>query len=245
MRVEAIKTHPILINESLVDIMDRYVKDLDENCIVAITSKIVSICQGRVISKEGVDKVKLIKNEADAYIQDDPMPYGFPLTIKYNQLIPSSGIDESNCGHCYVLYPLNPQKVACDIWKHLRHKFGVKNLGIIITDSTTSPLKRGVTGVSIGWCGFKPLYSYVGKTDIFNRPIQFTQKNNLDAIACASVFVMGEGDEQTPLALLSNMDSIEYSQHPPTKDEYKNLQIPIEEDIYGVILQKVRWIRNK
>ena len=94
MQVRSIKTHKILINESLEDILEQYIINLNEGDILAITSKIVSLCQNRVIEKSAISKHDLIRQEADRILYTDRNPYDLYLTIKDNILIPSAGVDE-------------------------------------------------------------------------------------------------------------------------------------------------------
>jgi putative folate metabolism gamma-glutamate ligase len=243
MKVNALKTHLIKPGESITSILDKHVPPLPEGVIIAVTSKILSLCQGRIVPKSAVQsKYALIKKEADAYLKEEDSLYGTHLTIKYNILIPSAGIDESNGDDMYILYPENIQETARVIWQHLRKKYHVNQLGIIVTDSHTTPLRQGVTGIALGWCGFEPLYSYVGKPDIFNRSLKVTQVNILDALAASAVFVMGEGAEQTPIALMEDMPKVRFLSRPPIPEEERKIQIPLEEDIYAPLLKKANWI---
>ncbi|MGL9689309.1 MAG: coenzyme F420-0:L-glutamate ligase [Wolbachia sp.] len=68
-----------------------------------------------------------------------------------------------------------------------KDKICIKHLGILITDSNIAPMRLGVTGIALGWCGFEPFYSYVSKPDLYSRPLQVTQINLLDTLA-ASLF---------------------------------------------------------
>jgi F420-0:gamma-glutamyl ligase len=66
--------------------------------------------------------------------------------------------------------------------------------------------------------------------------------NVLDALAAAAVFVMGEGAEQTPCALIKEAPKITFSDCPPTEEEVAAFTIPIEEDLYGpLFLPLERW----
>lgn len=245
MKINTIKTHSIRFGESLIAILDQYISRLNPKDIIAITSKVVSICQGRVVPKDSVQsKYALIKREADAYLKENQSLYNAHLTIKNNILIPSAGIDESNGDGMYILYPQNCQETARLIWEHLRKKHNVAHLGVVITDSHTTPLRKGVTGIALGWCGFEPLYSYIGEPDIFNVPLQVTQINILDALATAAVFMMGEGSEQTPMALIKEVPKVQFLDRPPLEQEEKMIHIPLEEDIYAPVLKSVEWIRK-
>jgi dihydrofolate synthase / folylpolyglutamate synthase len=241
VKTTALRTHRIECKESLHAILDRYVPVLAENSIVVITSKIVSLCQGRVLPKpleaDPGFKEALIQQEADSILKTSNNPYGIYLTLKNNILIPSAGIDESNGDNVYILYPEAIQQVASLAWDQLREKHAIKNLGIIISDSHTTPLRRGVTGIALGWCGFQPLYSYVGKPDLYGHPLRVTHINLLDALATAAVLVMGEGNEQSPLAVIEDAPKITFVDRAPTVDEEKSISIPIEEDLYGPLFK--------
>jgi putative folate metabolism gamma-glutamate ligase len=245
MYIEAIKTHRIHLNESLFDVLDCYLPLLQEGSLIAVTSKIISLSQGRVVSKETCSKEDLIRQEADAVAETTFLPYGIFLTIKNNILIPSAGIDDSNSEGNFILYPQDLQKTAASLWSYVRAKHNLKSLGILITDSHTTPLRRGVTGIALGWCGFEPLYSYIEKPDIYENPLRVTQANLLDGLAAAAVLVMGEGNEQTPLALITNAPKMTFLSRPPTLEEEATFSIPMEDDLYAPLLMNTSWVRSK
>lgn len=243
MRIKAIKTHLVQSGELLENILDRHLLSISEQTILVITSKIISICQGRILPKTSISKEALIKQEADAIAQTVENPYGIYLTLKNNILIPSAGIDESNGDDVYILYPKDVQNTAVALWNYVRKKHSLKHLGVIITDSHTTPLRRGVTGIAFGWCGFEPLYSYVGKSDLYDKSMRVTQINLLDALATSAVLVMGEGNEQTPLAIISDAPKISFLSRPPTSAEEQSILIPIEEDLYAPLLMGTTWLK--
>lgn len=244
MKAWPIKTHLIQSGESLEKVLDLYIPAPKEQSVVAITSKIISVCQGRLVARDGCNKRELIHAEADAVVVAAANPYELYLTVKNDILIPSAGIDESNGDDVYILYPEKIQETAAAIWNYLRAKHKVEHLGVIITDSHTTPMRRGVTGISLGWCGFKPLYSYIGKPDIYQKPLKVTQINLLDALATSAVLMMGEGDEMTPMALIQDAPKIEFVTRIPTAEEEKSVVIPMEEDIYAPLLMSATWKRK-
>lgn len=241
MNVKSIKTHRIEVLESIEDILARYIDYITEKDILVITSKIISVCQGRVINRDSIDKTELIKQEADALIDVEHSSYGISLTLKNGLLIPSAGIDESNANNQYILYPENVQNVANSIWKFLKDKYSINNLGVVITDSHTTPTRSGVTGIALAWCGFKPLYSYIGSPDIYGHNLRVTKINILDALAVAAVFVMGEGAEHTPMALIQDAPKIVFLDREPSQEEVESVKISIEDDLYSPLLQAVKW----
>lgn len=244
MHIEVIKTHRIQCGESINLILDHYIPALEEQSILAISSKIISISQGRVVAKSEHDKETLVRQEADAVIDSAYQNYGVYLTIKNNRLIPSAGIDESNGDGVYILYPRNIQEIAFSLWTDLRKKHAIEHLGIIITDSHVTPLRRGVIGIALGWCGFEALYSYIGKLDIYGQPLRVTQINLLDALATSAVLMMGEGCEQTPLALIRNAPKLNFLLRPPTSQEEQDISIPMHEDLYAPLFMEL-WRTNK
>ncbi|WP_341756530.1 MULTISPECIES: coenzyme F420-0:L-glutamate ligase [unclassified Candidatus Tisiphia] len=241
MLVKGVRTHRIEVNDCLEQILDQYIQDIVDGDIVAITSKIISVMQGRLVPKDSICKNLLIQQEADLVLETDNNPYDLYLTIKNGILIPSAGIDESNVHGVYVLYPENIQKTAICIWEYLKKKHNIKKIGVVITDSHTTIMRRGVTGIALGWCGFIPLYSYIDKPDLYNIPLKVTQVNILDALATAAVFIMGEGDEQTPIAIIKDAPKICFLDRSPTIEEEKNILIPMDEDLYSPLLRAAKW----
>lgn len=242
MKIKPIKTHKILpFEESLIEILDRYVVTMPEKSILVITSKIVSICEGRVVKIGEAEKLDLIKKEAELYLPPETNRYRMTLTIKKNVLAVNAGIDESNGNGFYILWPNDPQRSANEVRHYLEKRFGSKNLGVIITDSKSMPLRWGVTGVAIAHSGFEALNNYIGKPDIFGRKLKITKVNVMDGLAAAAVLVMGEGNEQTPLAVITDLPFVTFTGLDPTEQELKDLHISLEEDIYGAVLQAAPW----
>lgn len=242
MQIILIKTHKISLGEQLESIFSRYLPRIKEQNIVVITSKIVSLCEKAVMPKNNKDKYQLICEEADAMIENQQSAdKEMTITIKNGILIPSAGIDESNADNLYILYPRNPFQTAHRIWSFLRKEYHIKELGVLITDSHTTPLRRGVTGIALAWCGFQPLHSYVGKPDLFEKPLRFTHTNIVDGLAAAAVLCMGEGNEQTPIALIDNAPKIVFCDTPPSTEELRHFQIPLDEDLYAPLLKSVQW----
>src|SRR5690606_18888231 len=111
---------------------------------VVISSKIVAIAEGSVVPKT-VDKEELIRQQADKLLDPKKSAYGHHFTIKHNTLLGSAGIDSSNSDDVFVLLPRDPQRVADTLRAELSAHYG-KPVGIVITDSTSVPLRRGAVG---------------------------------------------------------------------------------------------------
>jgi len=225
-----IKTRKFLPpKDNLFKLLDDFLPALKEKDILVITSKIVSIGQGRTIKiTPQTDRIALIKKEADAYCLNQPSS----MTVKDHTLTPYAGIDRSNANGYYVLWPKNPHAEAKKIWQYLRRRHRLTNLGIIIADSFCLPFRWGHLGISIGFFGFNPLKAYAGKKDIFNRKLIRHNSNLVDALAGLAVVHMGEGKEQTPLCLVRGFKQINFNQ----KDYSRNFYISPADDIYTPLL---------
>jgi len=244
MNLTSIKTPLVKPNDNIFQLIKQSIISLPENSVLAITSKIVSYSQNRLIKKvknSKAEKHALVKKEADLYLNPNLSKYDTMLTIKENILAVNAGIDESNVSDHYLLWPKNLQSTTNKLWSSLHHHYKIKNLGMIITDSKTMPLKWGVTGTCIAHCGFFALNDYRGKKDLFNRKMKMTQVNVAEALAVAAVFQMGETNQSTPLCLISNIPFIKFSSQPPTKKELKSLKINLSDDVYAPLLTSVKW----
>ena len=245
MKVTPIKTKKIVVGDNLYKILDKYLPKLEEGDIVAVASKIISICQGDVVKNDGkITKFEIIKREAGFYLPEEYVNYGIYLTIKNNMFVASAGVDESNANGYFILWPRNLQTTTNRVWKHLREKNKIKKLGIVVTDGRITPLRKGVTGIGLSWCGFEPLKDYIGKPDIFGHNLRVTKANLVDGLAATAVAVTGEGDEQTPLAVISEVPNIKFVERIPTKDELAEMTIDIKDDVYAGLIRSVKWIKG-
>ena len=243
MRVQAIKTRKFFPpQDDLWDLLSA-IKSLKESSVVAVTSKVVAIGEGRCVSLDSISKDELIAKEADKYLPRKLFLNEWTMyTIKNNLLVAAAGIDESNADGYYILWPENPEVSAKKIWQFLRKKFNLKNLGVIITDSRVTPLRRGVLGLAIAYFGFKPLKDYRGTNDLFGRQFEMETTDIPDSLATAAVLEMGEGAEQQPLAIITDVPYIEFIDkefEPKTSDD--SFEIPEKEDLFYPFLSSVPW----
>lgn len=244
MQITGIKTEKAIKKTDLLTLLDTVISALPEKSVLAVTSKIIAIAQGRTKPAD-FDKDELIQEEASLYLPREGNKYRVSLTITKGNLVATAGIDESNGNGMYVLWPGNPQKTANEIRNHFRQRFNLREFGIIITDSKTAPLRWGVTAFALAYSGFEPLRDYIGKKDLFGREFAFEKLNVADSLATAAAFVMGEGAEQTPLALIQDIPHITFVNHNPSDEELAQLSIDPADDLYGPLLQSVVWKKGK
>jgi dihydrofolate synthase / folylpolyglutamate synthase len=247
MKVTAYKTRKIDISDDIYKILDEYLPPLKENSVVAIASKIIAFCQKDVIKKEGnMEKRDLIPLEADYYLGDKyPRPFGQSISIKNHTLTASAGIDESNGNGYFILWPKNLQKITNEIWVYLRKKHNIKNLGIIVTDSRVVPLRWGVIGIALSWCGFEAIKNYAGTPDIFGRIMMVEKTSIIDSLATAATVTTGEGGEQKPLAVIEEVPFVIFQDRPPTDEEINHLHIALKDDLFEPLLSSVKWEKGE
>lgn len=235
-----VKTRPLLPpKDDLLAALKEALPTLEEGDVVALTSKVVAIDQGRTRPVAAIARDDLILQEAERYLPRDDVPHRRAiLTLKGHTLISSAGIDQSNGNDYYVLWPERPQAAARFWWRTLRKEYGVKDLGVILTDSHSIPQRLGAVGVAIGFCGFEPLRDYRGVPDIFGRPLKTERANLVDPLAALGVFMMGEAAEQTPAVILRGLDQLVFTDQP------RPFFLQPEQDIFRPLLDVLRSVNR-
>jgi coenzyme F420-0:L-glutamate ligase len=224
MIVTPVRTRIFREKEDLFDFVSRYFKEITEQSIIVVTSKIVALSEGRTaLIENSKSKERLIISESEFAM---PTKHAW-LTIKDGIVMASAGIDESNADGKLILLPKDSFKAARTLRMRFRKEYGLKKLGVLITDSRTMPLRAGVTGVAVGYSGFRGIKDYRGLKDIFGRKFKVSRTDVADSLATAAVLVMGEGNEQFPLAIITKAP-VEFSDRISPKE----LRIDIKDDMY-------------
>ena len=232
MIVKPIKTRIFKESENLARFIFEHVPKMKEGSVLVITSKIVALSEGRTAPLGSLkDKEQLIRKESEVMTKS---PYAW-ITLKDGILLSNAGIDESNANGRIIFLPKDSYRAAARVRAALVRKYRVRNLGVVITDSRTMPLRSGTIGIAVGYAGFKGLRDYRKTPDIFGRLFKVSRANIADGLSATGVLVMGEGAEQTPLVVIENA-RIEFS-NAPAKNE---LSILPEDDMYQPYLRVPR-----
>jgi coenzyme F420-0:L-glutamate ligase len=183
--------------------------------IVVFSAKVIGVSQGRLVDLSSITPsgkaldlsrkyhlepafAELVVREADSILGGVDLAV---LTLKKGVLIANAGIDQSNAppGHA-ALWPEDPQGSA----EELRARFREKGLdvGVLVVDSRTLPLRMGSSGVALGIAGFSPMEDLRGKSDLYGRSMKIKRAAVADGIASAANLVMGETSESKPIALV-------------------------------------------
>ncbi len=230
MQISGIKTKLFKVNDSLYEFIKTHLPKLEEKDILVVTSKIVALAEGRVGKIE--DREKIIHREAIEIIKT---PWA-DMTLTNRGWEINAGIDESNADNQLILLPADSFVSAEILLEKLKFHYKITNLGVVITDTRSASMRIGTVGRAVGVAGFCPTKSYVGKKDLYGRKSRVTVSNVADALATSAVLVMGEGDEQTPLAIINDAPVNFVSE--VLTDEEKKLYLSPEEDIFKYIYRR-------
>jgi F420-0:gamma-glutamyl ligase len=224
--------------DDLFSVFDEYLNDVRDGDIVVVSSKVMAIHQGRCLRADKTDKDVLVEKEAERIFSyyNSAVDRRFRLTIKGHTLVSAGGVDESNGNGYFVLWPDDIFGMCREIRQYYRKRFGVRDIAVIAVDSHSAPLRYGAVGIAIGFWGMHPLRNYIGEEDIFGRKFVVERANLVDSLAASAVLVMGEGAEQTPIAIIRDAKNIRFT-NSDTRDE---LLIPFEEDVYAPMLKVLK-----
>jgi coenzyme F420-0:L-glutamate ligase len=188
----------------------------DRGDVVAVASKVVSACEGRIVTlrkvrvsprakrlarKWKIDPhlTALVLREADEILGGVP---GFLLTVKNGILTPNAGVDLKNSPPgMATLWPGDPDRSARNLRASLERRYATR-VGVEIVDSHVTPLRLGTVGLAIGVSGFLPVLDSRKRSDLFGRTIKVTQTNVADDLAAAAQLLMGEAAERIGAVLI-------------------------------------------
>lgn len=236
MNISALKTGLFALHGDVFDFfceaLQKQKKELSENTIVVIASKIVALAQGRKVqgSKKAIEK--WVKKEAERYWKTE-YPQIF-LSLTNGILIANAGIDASNTEpETLILWPIEAQQFADEFRKQIQNRFSLQNIGVIVSDSRCTPLRAGVSGVALAWSGFEGVTDERGKQDLYGNPLQITKLATADNLSSAAELVMGNANESTPFVLCKDvLVKFTAEQQSPCM-----AQFPIKDDIFAPLYQ--------
>jgi coenzyme F420-0:L-glutamate ligase/coenzyme F420-1:gamma-L-glutamate ligase len=180
---------------------------LEDGDILAVTSKIVSKAEGRVIA--AVDREQAITDETVRVVATRGHPGGVTRIVENRLGIvgAAAGVDASNTAPGTVLLlPLDPDASALALRESLQARFGL-TLGVIVTDTLGRAWREGQTDVAIGASGVILLEDLRGTTDTQGRLLGVTLPAVGDEIAAAADLVKGKS-EGLPVAVVRGLSHL-------------------------------------
>jgi coenzyme F420-0:L-glutamate ligase / coenzyme F420-1:gamma-L-glutamate ligase len=172
--------------------------------IVAITQKIVSKAEGRVVPDEGGGRSAWVERETRRIVAQRgeliiaETHHGFVCA--------NAGVDASNVEAGFVsLLPVDPDASSEAIRARLTDTLGLSRLGVVMTDTFGRPWRNGLVNVAIGCAGLPALIDLRGQADHHGRELEVTVVALADEVAAASGLVMGKSS-RVPVALMRGVD---------------------------------------
>jgi coenzyme F420-0:L-glutamate ligase/coenzyme F420-1:gamma-L-glutamate ligase len=232
------------IGELIVASLTRNGMILQDGDIVAISQKIVSKAEGRLVNLEQVTPSKQTEELAKV-TQKDPRlvelvlreskrvagvaEHALVVETSTGTICLNAGIDKSNVSgkDTYSLLPKDPDSSAQRIRSKL-HELTKKTVGVIICDTYSRPFRNGIVEFAIGLAGVKPFKDYRGTRDLFGNELRWKLVAVADEIAAAAELVMGQGTEATPVAIVKGLTTIDLTNGPESSD----LIMPTSRDLY-------------
>jgi coenzyme F420-0:L-glutamate ligase/coenzyme F420-1:gamma-L-glutamate ligase len=162
---------------------------LQDGDILAVTSKIVSKAEGRIVRAD--DREQAITDETVRVVATRAYPGGVTRIVE-NRLgivAAAAGVDGSNTPEGTVLLlPVDPDASAARLRSALEERFGIR-LGVIVTDTLGRAWREGQTDVAIGASGVAVLDDLRGTLDTQGRRLDVTAPAVGDEIASAADLV--------------------------------------------------------
>lgn len=172
--------------------------------IIAVTSKIVSKAEGRLVHAN--DRDDAIRSETVRVVATREHR-GRVTRIVENKLglvMAAAGVDASNTADGTVLLlPLHPDESAASIRMAVEATVGGM-VGVIITDTAGRPWREGQTDIVIGASGVRLLDDLRGQRDAAGKLLEVTAPAVGDEIAAAADLVKGKSSG-VPVAVVRGL----------------------------------------
>jgi len=160
--------------------------------ILAVTSKIVSKAEGRIL--QASDREDAITAETVRVVATREHPGGVTRIVenRLGLVMAAAGVDASNTADGTVLLlPLAPDESAASIRAAVEAAVGGP-IGIVITDTAGRPWREGQTDIVIGASGVRLLDDLRGQRDAAGKVLEVTAPAVGDEIAAAADLVKGK-----------------------------------------------------
>jgi coenzyme F420-0:L-glutamate ligase/coenzyme F420-1:gamma-L-glutamate ligase len=169
---------------------------LRDDDVVVVTSKVVSKCEGRIVSaptdpeERDALRRKLIDAEAVRVLARKGRTLITENALGLVQA--AAGVDGSNVESGELaLLPTDPDGSAAVLRSGLRERLGV-TVGVVITDTMGRAWRNGQTDFAIGAAGLTVLHGYAGSQDRHGNELIVTEIAVADEIAAAADLVKGK-----------------------------------------------------
>ena len=192
--------------------------------VVAVTQKIVSKAEGRVVAEVDADRATWVERESVRVValRDDVII----AETRHGFVCANAGVDASNVAPgLLALLPVDPDGSAERLRAGLRQDLGL-DVAVIITDTFGRAWRRGAVNVAIGCAGLPSLVDLRGTSDHTGRTLEATVVALADEVAAASGLVMAKA-ARVPVAIVRGIRRPEAPDAPASE-----IVRPPEEDLF-------------
>ncbi len=182
---------------------------LADGDILAVTSKIVSKAEGRVL-RANERSAAAAARLRDTAIQSETVRVVASrgatqiVETRHGLVLAAAGVDNSNSeAGTVVLLPEDPDASARALRAALAARLGVR-LGVVISDTLGRAWRVGQIDTAIGLAGLAPVLDHRGHADSYGNPLEVTMPAVADEIAAAGDLVKGKFNN-TPVAILRGL----------------------------------------
>jgi coenzyme F420-0:L-glutamate ligase/coenzyme F420-1:gamma-L-glutamate ligase len=204
---------------------------LRDGDILAVTSKIVSKAEGRVV--HAADREQAIAAETVRVVATKQHPGGITRIVENRQglVMAAAGVDASNAPDGTVLLlPVDPDASARALRESVRARTGLR-VGVLITDTAGRAWREGQTDIAIGAAGVAVLDDLRGTADSFGRRLDATIAAVGDEIAGAAELVKGK-TSGNPVAVVRGLGHLVAEEFGGDAAGARLLQRPSEADMF-------------
>lgn len=164
--------------------------------IVVVTSKVVSKCEGRIVSAphdpEARDALRRQLVEAEAVRVLARKGRTWITENRLGLVQAAAGVDGSNVASDELaLLPVDPDRSAAELRAGLADRLGVE-VAVLITDTMGRAWRNGQTDCAIGASGLSVLSGYNGTVDRHGNELVVTEVAVADELAAAADLVKGK-----------------------------------------------------
>ena len=209
------------IAELILQALKQARESLHDGDVLVIAQKIISKAEGRYAYLKQVTPsseamalarkihkdprlVELILAESKEVLRSRPGVVIVEHRLGYvhaNAGIDKSNIESDNDNPRVLLLPLDSNASASMLRAQFKQRLGLE-IKLIINDSAGRAWRNGSVGFTLGCAGFEPIVDMIGRDDLFGRPMEVTTVAVADELAGAASFMMGQGDEASPVVLI-------------------------------------------
>jgi len=116
----------------------------------------------------------------------------------------NAGVDFSNVGlgsDWVCVLPKDPDSSAARIRRAIAQAAGA-DVAVLINDTHGRPWREGAVGVAIGVAGLEPIYSYIGREDLYGYVLHSSIESVADELAATASLLQGQAAEGTPFVVI-------------------------------------------